>query len=651
MEIMKRIGIVLTSIFFLTGCSFFTHSTTAPATTAPISTTMTSSSSTTPTPSATSASLFIPALLIYEVYGGGGNVGATYRNDYVVLYNPSAASFDLSHCSLQYSAAGGTSFYVFPLEGTVAAESFFVITLYGGTNGSPLPVSFGPSVSLNLAAASGKLALVLGNEPISGPADEFVLDFLGYGTSATLFEGAPTANLGNVASAKRTSFSDTDDNATDFTIGIPDLAYVLDAMEMTGIVLSGWDDVYAVGDSLNLSGALILGTFAEGATARILPTPEMISGFDTSEPGSFTLTVSYLTFTTDFPYSVIDIDPDSLVVISFVDIGMAGGGPGEATLIECGDWDILVDSGENSPEATNELLKFLNDHVTDGVIEYLIATHQDADHIGGFTEVMDAFQVPHAVLYSTPASIATSLRRTFENRLTTEGTSVVRIRTLVDSGDPTIPLLDGVLLRFYDTGFLEGTTANSSSIVFVVEAYGTRVLLTGDAESNQEAVYAPLVGDVDVFKMGHHGTANGTSSTFLETVKPEIAIVSNGDVLGNEYNHPTYTAVGRIYAYSSEVPVYAVTGGNGKAVGIPITWQRNGTITLSITSAGYSVASEYFGAHPMELSQTDYWQDDSNPNKDKGYVAPTAWMPSETSVVWLEFQRSDRSQEDKIRAQ
>jgi len=591
--------------------------------------------------------LLIPALLIYEVYGGGGNVGATYRNDYVVLYNPSDTSFDLSHCSLQYSAAGGTSFFVFPLEGTIAGAGFFVVTLYGGTNGSPLPVSFGNPATLNLAAASAKLALVLGNEPIAGPEDESVLDFLGYGTSATLFEGTPTANLGNGSSAKRNSFSDTGDNAADFSLGVPDLAYVLDSMEMTGIVLSGWDDVYAVGDSLNLSGALILGTFAEGATARFLPSPEMISGFDTSVPGSFTLSVSYLTFTTDFSYSVIDFDPDSAVVISFIDIGMAGGGPGESTLIECGDWDILVDSGENSPEATNELLAFLNDHVTDGVIEYLIATHQDADHIGGFTEVMDAFQVSNAILYSTPSSIATSLRQTFENRLTTEGSSVVRIRALVDSGNPTIPLVDGVLLRFFDTGFLEGSTANSSSLVFVVEAYGTRVLLTGDAESNQEAVYAPLVGDVDVFKMGHHGTANGTSSTFLETVTPEIAIVSNGDMLGNEYNHPTYTSVGRIYTYSSELPVYAVTGGNGKAVGIPLTWQRNGTITVSITSAGYSLASEYYGADLMELSQTDYWKDDSNPNRDKGYVLPTAWMPSVEFQTLLEFKYTNQSQENK----
>lgn len=615
---MKRIWIVLASLLFLTGCTLFPTSTTS-ETTAPTSAT---------TETTTLSTLIrIPEMVLYEVYGGGGNVGAVYRNDYVVLYNPSEDSFDLSLCSLQYSPATGTSFSVFPLSGTIQGESYFLISLYGGTNGVPLPVSFGESFSLNLAATAAKVALVFGQEPITGPTNAAVLDFLGYGSTANLSEGSPTGNLSATVSAKRNGTGDTGDNSADFILGTPDLGYVLDSLEMTGISLSGWDDFYAVGDSLNLSGAVVVGEYSHGETSRITPDSGMVSGFDTSVSGNFSLTVTYESFTASLSYTVVDVDPDAVLSVSYIDIGMGGGGPGESTLIEIGDIDVLVDSGENTSEATDELLAFLSDHVTDGTIEYLIATHQDSDHIGGFTEVMDAFVVQNAIIYSTPESIATSLRRTFENRLVAEGASVVRILDLVNSADPTVSLGEGVDLRFYDTGYLTATTANASCMVFVLEAYGTRILFTGDAESDQESVYAPEVGDVDIFKMGHHGSANGTSTKLLENITPEVAIVSNGDLLGNEYGHPTYAAVGRIYAYSSDIPVYAVTGGNGNETGIPITWQRNGTITVTVTPAGYSIASEYYGSSPMELSQTDYWKDSSNPNSDLGYIH-TSVLPS-----------------------
>jgi beta-lactamase superfamily II metal-dependent hydrolase len=151
-------------------------------------------------------------------------------------------------------------------------------------------------------------------------------------------------------------------------------------------------------------------------------------------------------------------------------------------------------------------LSFLSTHVTDGTIEYIIATHQDADHIGGFTEVLDAYVVTHAVLYSTPASIATALRNTFEAAVTAEGSVIYYAYDLATAADPTISLADNVELEFINTNSLQTANANYSSIVFVLNAFGTRVLFNGDAEQNQEAVYAPLVGDVDIFKLGHHGT-------------------------------------------------------------------------------------------------------------------------------------------------
>lgn len=166
-------------------------------------------------------------LMIYEVYGGGGNSGAIYTNDYVVLYNGTSSNIDLSSYSLQYASASGSFTNINPLTGTIEAGSYYVAKLGGGSTGSALPrVDF--EGTLNLGGSNGKIALALGDDGITGPTDKNVVDFVGFG-SANAHEGSnPVAALSNSTSGKRNSFIDTNDNATNFTVGPTDLTYTLD---------------------------------------------------------------------------------------------------------------------------------------------------------------------------------------------------------------------------------------------------------------------------------------------------------------------------------------------------------------------------------------------------------------------------------------
>ena len=125
-----------------------------------------------------------------------------------------------------------------------------------------------------------------------------------------------------------------------------------------------------------------------------------------------------------------------------------------------------------------------------------------------------------------------------------------------------------------------------------------------------------MVGDVDIFKMGHHGAMAGTTAISLKRLCRN-RIVTNGDYLGNSYSHPTYSALSRIYTYSDLCPVYAVTGGNGASSDIML--DRNGDIKVSITPAGYEITSQYYGMNPMEMSNTAYWNDANNPHRSLGY--------------------------------
>ncbi|MDZ4196017.1 MAG: endonuclease, partial [Candidatus Izemoplasmatales bacterium] len=557
-------------------------------------------------------------VVIYEIYGGGGNSGAIYNYDYVILYNTTSLSINLGGYSIQYSSATGTSYTATALTGSIYPNSYYVIRF--GTNnqevGSAIPIAHSVSSNTNLAATAGKIALVASTSSISSQMDASVVDFVGYGTTANESETAPTSILSNSTSAKRTSIIDTNNNVSDFSVSTANLNYLLDSIALVGFSIRNFTSSYELNASLNLTNAEILRFYSNGTSSAIPLTAEMVSNFSSSAYGTFQITVTYGVFQNQVPYQIVDYGSHTMAEVHFIDIGAMGGKAGEATLIKIGAIDILIDSGDNDTASQNALLEFLASKVTDSIIEYVIATHPDADHIGGFSSIFNLYTVSNVVQYSTGPT-STTLRQTYEALIVSEGSVVYYVYDIVTTGNSSISISQDVELQFYNTTYLQSTNTNASSIVLTLNAFSTKVLLNGDAEGNQENVYGSLVGDVDIFKLGHHGASAGTTSALLNVIKPEVAIVSNGDYLGNSYGHPTYSAIGRIYSYSNNLPVYAVTGGNGSAVSR--THQRNGTITVKIEPTGYLVSSANYGINPFELSKTDYWKSSSNPNNHLGY--------------------------------
>jgi predicted extracellular nuclease len=164
-------------------------------------------------------------VVISEVYGGGGNTGAPFANDFVELFNRGGSAVGLSGWSVQYASAGGSSWLVTALGGTIAAGAHYLVKMgSGGAGGTALPAADATGTT-NLSATSGKvglrttttaLACATGCATAAG-----VRDFLGYG-SASSFEGAAAPAGSNTASLARTTpAADTDDNAADFATSTP----------------------------------------------------------------------------------------------------------------------------------------------------------------------------------------------------------------------------------------------------------------------------------------------------------------------------------------------------------------------------------------------------------------------------------------------
>ncbi|OGX85800.1 hypothetical protein BEN47_14520 [Hymenobacter lapidarius] len=173
-------------------------------------------------------------VVISQVYGGGGNTGATIKQDFIELFNRGTTPVDLSSYTLQYTSAAGTfsvaantSFT--QLSGIIQPGKYLLVQEAAGTGGT---TNLMPDITgfIPLSGTAGKVALANNSTAVTataGPNSTFssnVVDFVGYNTTATSYEGAnPVAALTNTTAAIRAGNGCTDgnNNGADFATGAP----------------------------------------------------------------------------------------------------------------------------------------------------------------------------------------------------------------------------------------------------------------------------------------------------------------------------------------------------------------------------------------------------------------------------------------------
>lgn len=216
--------------------------------------------------------------------------------------------------------------------------------------------------------------------------------------------------------------------------------------------------------------------------------------------------------------------------VVFLDVGQ-----GDAILISQGSNQILIDGGRSG----KDLLSRVGRHIPfwDRTVETVIATHPDGDHIGGFADLLEAYEVE--TFLSTGAESDTEV-------------SVLLKRALKETKEEPLQMFRGGSIKFPYGGELfidyplqplplETKDTNAGSMVgrFI---YGeTEILLTGDL-ANEEGVL-PDIESADILKVAHHGSKYSTSADFLDIVKPKEAIISVGK---NSYGHPSPDVLDRL---------------------------------------------------------------------------------------------------------
>ena len=165
-------------------------------------------------------------LVVSEVYGGGGNAGATYRNDFVELYNAGATSVSLNGLSIQYGSAAGfptvASAVVALSNVSLNPGDHYLIALgSSGAIGAVLPTPDQSATTLNISATNGKIFLVTGTAFVTACTNPTIIDMVGFGTASCAEGTAAAAGSNTLSITRNTATADTDNNSADFATAAP----------------------------------------------------------------------------------------------------------------------------------------------------------------------------------------------------------------------------------------------------------------------------------------------------------------------------------------------------------------------------------------------------------------------------------------------
>ena len=225
-------------------------------------------------------------------------------------------------------------------------------------------------------------------------------------------------------------------------------------------------------------------------------------------------------------------------------------GQGDSILIQTPTGkNILIDGGKTDQTATVE--NYLH---SAGVttLDYVIATHADADHIGSLDSVIKDFNIGKVYMPNV-----TNTTYTFADLLTAMQSKNLTFNRAKAGGN--LDLGTGIEADFVGPVKDSYTDANDYSAVLHLKYGSTSFLFTGDAETQSESDMIASGADLQstVLKVGHHGSSSSTSEAFLKAVNPKYAVISVGP---NSYGHPTEEVLNRLSQHGISVLRTDVSG-------------------------------------------------------------------------------------------
>ena len=210
----------------------------------------------------------------------------------------------------------------------------------------------------------------------------------------------------------------------------------------------------------------------------------------------------------------------------FIDVGQ-----GDCALLVSDGISMLIDSGE--AEYADEVVRTVTEYGIE-TLDYVVATHAHSDHMGSMADVISQIPVKNIII-SEPCEDS-SLTDTYEKFMDAMEDSNAQIILAEPDYTFSVGNAECTVLAPYS---VDEDNENNNSVVMHITAGETSFLFTGDTEKAVEkeimAKYPSL--DIDILKVGHHGSSTSSYKKFIEQISPETGIISCG--LNNRYGHPT----------------------------------------------------------------------------------------------------------------
>lgn len=215
----------------------------------------------------------------------------------------------------------------------------------------------------------------------------------------------------------------------------------------------------------------------------------------------------------------------SELTVHLLDVGNA-----DCVLVQNGEHALLIDAGEQ--KSGGDIVDYLRRQGIEK-LDYLIATHPHADHIGGMAEVVQEMEVGTLLTTRLPDSEVPTTA-VYERLLLALDSRQVPLREI--EGTEEFALGDALVAVWAPAGTYDDL--NSYSLLTRISFGERKFLFMGDAEADEEAelLGSGFAVSADVLKVGHHGSKTSTSDSFLRQVNPSVALISSGR--DNSYGHP-----------------------------------------------------------------------------------------------------------------
>lgn len=239
---------------------------------------------------------------------------------------------------------------------------------------------------------------------------------------------------------------------------------------------------------------------------------------------------------------------EGLLCVIFFDVGQ-----GDAIYIESPSGiQMLIDGGRDS----NVLRKLGHElDYFDRTLDYVLATHPDADHVAGLVDVLKRYDVEAIILSGNEGD--TPVADAFVTASIAEDAQLITARR-----GQTIDLGAGVVFEIlFPDRDVRDVESNTASIVAKLTYGDTEFLLTGDAPKSIEEYLVLAEGahlQSDVLKVGHHGSRTSTSELFLAEVTPQYAVISAGQ--DNTFGHPHTEVTDLLFNYGVQIKSTAQNG-------------------------------------------------------------------------------------------